>query len=68
MAAASTSRAGELALRAVQVNWIAKSDDEIIAATMKELERLFPLEIAADGSKAQLNKCAAGGSVQVAAA
>jgi len=30
------------------VNWIAKSDDEIIDATMGELARLFPLEIAND--------------------
>jgi 15-cis-phytoene desaturase len=37
-------------------NWMTKSDEEIIAATMTELERLFPLEIAADGSKAQLRK------------
>ncbi|KAJ1491217.1 hypothetical protein T484DRAFT_1775464, partial [Baffinella frigidus] len=29
-------------------NWIAKSDEAIIAETMKELERLFPNEIAAD--------------------
>ena len=29
-------------------NWIAKSDDEIIDATMGELARLFPLEIAND--------------------
>ena len=41
-----------------KVNWISKSDEEIIAATMKELERLFPLEIAADGSKAKLLKYA----------
>lgn len=27
------------------INWISKSDEEIIDATMKELERLFPLEI-----------------------
>ena len=27
------------------VNWMGKSDDEIVAATMKELERLFPTEI-----------------------
>lgn len=39
-------------------NWMTKSDEEIIDATMKELERLFPLEIAADGSKAQLRKYA----------
>merc|ERR1711871_402891 len=30
------------------VNWIAKSDEEIIDATMGELARLFPTEIAAD--------------------
>ena len=30
------------------VNWIAKSDEEIIDATMGELARLFPLEIAND--------------------
>jgi hypothetical protein len=28
-----------------KTNWIAKSNEEIIAATMVELERLFPLEI-----------------------
>lgn len=38
------------------VNWIAKSEEDIIAATMEELERLFPTEIAADGSKAKLLK------------
>merc|ERR1712070_1005419 len=38
------------------VNWIAKSDEDIIEATMGELARLFPLEIAADGSKAKLLK------------
>ena len=27
------------------VNWISKSNEEIIAATMGELERLFPLEV-----------------------
>lgn len=41
-----------------ETNWISKSDEEIIAATMVELERLFPLEIAADGSKAKLLKSA----------
>lgn len=41
-----------------KTNWISKSDEEIIAATMEELERLFPLEIAADGSKAKLLKYA----------
>ena len=29
------------------INWIGKSDEEIIDATMKELERLFPKEIGA---------------------
>ena len=38
------------------VNWIGKSDEDIVSATMKELERLFPSEIAADGSKAKLLK------------
>jgi 15-cis-phytoene desaturase len=33
------------------INWIGKSDQEIVDATMLELERLFPLEIKADGSK-----------------
>jgi 15-cis-phytoene desaturase len=36
--------------------WIGKSDEDIVAATMSELERLFPGEIAADGSKAKLRK------------
>lgn len=36
--------------------WIGRSDEDIIAATMTELERLFPLEIAADGSKAKIRK------------
>merc|ERR1711937_247464 len=31
-----------------KVNWIAKSDEEIIDATMGELARLFPTEIAND--------------------
>jgi len=39
-----------------KTNWMTKSDDEIIAATMLELERLFPTEIAADGSLAKLKK------------
>ena len=38
------------------VRWIAKSDEEIVDATMRELERLFPDEIAAGGSKAKLVK------------
>jgi len=38
------------------IDWIAKPDEEIVAATMLELERLFPLEVAADGSKAKLVK------------
>jgi hypothetical protein len=29
------------------VNWIAKTDEEIIAATMAELERIFPTEVSA---------------------
>ena len=40
-------------------NWIAASDEEIVQATMHELERLFPTEIgpkAPDGSGAQLTK------------
>lgn len=41
-----------------KVNWIAKTDQEIIDATMTELARLFPTEIAADGSKAKLRKYA----------
>lgn len=36
--------------------WIARSDDEIIEATMKELSKLFPDEIAADQSKAKILK------------
>jgi 15-cis-phytoene desaturase len=40
------------------VNWIGKSDEEIVQATMQELERLFPTEIAADNSRAKLVKYA----------
>merc|ERR1712118_632704 len=36
--------------------WLKNSDEEIIAETMKELERLFPAEIKADGSLAKLEK------------
>lgn len=36
--------------------WIGRSDADIIAATMGELERLFPGEVAADGSKAAIRK------------
>ena len=36
--------------------WIGRSDEQIIAATMTELERLFPGEVAADGSKARIRK------------
>ena len=39
-----------------KTNWIAKPDSEIIEATMEELERLFPKEIARDGSKVKLLK------------
>lgn len=41
------------------VNWIAKGDEEIVDAAMKELERLFPLEIgstAPDDRRANLIK------------
>jgi 15-cis-phytoene desaturase len=37
-------------------DWIGKPDEEIVQATMKELEGLFPNEIAADGSKAKVLK------------
>ncbi|KAG0564389.1 hypothetical protein M758_8G102900 [Ceratodon purpureus] len=36
--------------------WISKSDQEIIDATMEELAKLFPDEIAADQSKAKILK------------
>ena len=36
--------------------WIGKSDEEILAATMEELEILFPDEIRADGSLAKVEK------------
>ena len=36
--------------------WIGRSDEDIMAATMVELARLFPGEIAADGSKAAVRK------------
>ncbi len=36
--------------------WIGRSDADIVAATMRELERLFPGEVAADGSKARIRK------------
>lgn len=36
--------------------WISRSDEEIIEATMKELAKLFPDEIAADNSKAKVLK------------
>lgn len=37
-------------------DWIGRSDEDIIAATMTELQRLFPDEIAADQSKAKIRK------------
>lgn len=37
-------------------DWIGKPDQEIVDATMKELEILFPREIAADGSLAKVRK------------
>lgn len=36
--------------------WMTKSDDEILQATLIELERLFPQEITADQSKARVTK------------
>jgi 15-cis-phytoene desaturase len=36
--------------------WITKSDKDIIDATMGELAKLFPDEIAADQSKAKILK------------
>uniref|UniRef100_A0A7S0WQG3 Phytoene dehydrogenase n=1 Tax=Chlamydomonas leiostraca TaxID=1034604 RepID=A0A7S0WQG3_9CHLO len=36
--------------------WIGRSDEDIIAATMTELERLFPHEIKADQSLAKIRK------------
>ena len=39
-------------------DWIGRSDDAIVEATLAELERLFPDEIAADGSKAKVRKSA----------
>ncbi|KAI2506046.1 flavin containing amine oxidoreductase [Fragilaria crotonensis] len=36
--------------------WLTKSDDEILQATLEELERLFPDEIRADGSLAKVTK------------
>lgn len=36
--------------------WISASEEEIIEATMKELAKLFPNEVAADGSKAKVLK------------
>nr|ALE33745.1 phytoene desaturase 1 [Erythranthe lewisii] len=37
--------------------WISRSNEEIIEATMKELAKLFPDEISADQSKAKILKC-----------
>ncbi|XP_028786059.1 15-cis-phytoene desaturase, chloroplastic/chromoplastic-like [Neltuma alba] len=36
--------------------WISRSDEDIIGATMKELSKLFPDEISADQSKAKIVK------------
>eukprot|EP00897_Mesotaenium_endlicherianum_P003996 jgi/Mesen1/3624/ME000020S03153 len=36
--------------------WIGRSDDDIVAATMTELERLFPNEVRADQSMARILK------------
>ena len=38
--------------------WIGRSDEEILQATMEELELLFPEEIKADGSLAKVIKFA----------
>jgi len=38
------------------IDWIGRPDEEIVQAVMGELERLFPSEIAADGSKAKVLK------------
>eukprot|EP00894_Picocystis_sp_ML_P000680 jgi/Pico_ML_1/51197/g2274.t1 len=37
-------------------DWIKRSDEDIISATMIELERLFPTEIKADQSLAKIEK------------
>jgi len=37
-------------------SYMSRSDDEILRATLLELERLFPQEIRADGSRAQVTK------------
>lgn len=37
-------------------DWIGKSDEDIVEATLIELQKLFPKEIAADGSKAKVLK------------
>lgn len=36
--------------------WISRSDEDIIEATMSELAKLFPDEVAVDGSKAKILK------------
>jgi 15-cis-phytoene desaturase len=36
-------------------DWIGRSDEEIVAATLLELERLFPNEVRADGSLAKVS-------------
>ena len=36
--------------------WIGRSDQDIVDETMRELENLFPTEIAADSSKAKIRK------------
>lgn len=37
-------------------DWIGRSDEDIISATMKELERLFPAEVKSDESLAKILK------------
>jgi len=47
------------------VNWISKSDEEIIDATMGELARLFPTEIAADEKWPATSKQGPGGKAKL---
>lgn len=46
-------------------DWIGRSDEDIMAATMEELERLFPLEIKADQSLAKVGAWGGGGGENV---
>ena len=53
---ASTNRSMLELVFAPAATYMQKSDDEILQATLKELERLFPEEIRADGSMAKVVK------------